>query len=128
MRIGVTYDLRSDYLALGYGEEETAEFDAEETIAAICEALTGLGHQPVRIGGIRPLTEALAAGERWDAVFNICEGLKGVAREAQVPALLEAYRHSLCLLRSADLGADAGQGAWPSGWCAMPACRPPISP
>ena len=91
MRIGVTYDLRSDYLALGLGEEETAEFDAEETIAAVCRALTELGHQPERIGGIRPLTQALAKGVRWDAVFNICEGLKGVAREAQVPALLEAY-------------------------------------
>ena len=43
LRIGVTYDLRSDYLALGYGEEETAEFDAEETIAAICGALAGAG-------------------------------------------------------------------------------------
>jgi D-alanine-D-alanine ligase len=31
------------------------------------------------------------AGRRWDAVFNICEGLKGVSREAQVPALLEAF-------------------------------------
>ena len=91
MQIGVTYDLRSDYRALGYGEEETAEFDAEETIDAICGALTGLGHAPERIGGIRPLVQKLAAGARWDAVFNICEGLKGVAREAQVPALLEAY-------------------------------------
>src|ERR1700733_176625 len=91
MRIGVTYDLRSDYLALGYGEEETAEFDAEETIAAVCDALGGLGQTPIRIGGIRPLAKALVAGERWDAVFNICEGLKGVSREAQVPALLEAY-------------------------------------
>ena len=91
MRIGVTYDLRSDYLALGLGEEETAEFDAEETIAAVCQALAELGHQPERIGGIRPLTQALAKGARWDAVFNICEGLKGVSREAQVPALLEAY-------------------------------------
>jgi D-alanine-D-alanine ligase len=91
MRIGVTYDLRSDYLALGYGEEETAEFDAEETIAAVCEALSGLGHEPVRIGGIRPLARALVDGGRWDAVFNICEGLKGVSREAQVPALLEAF-------------------------------------
>ena len=91
MRIGVTYDLRSDYLALGYSQEETAEFDAEETIAAICEALTGLGHDPIRIGGIRPLTRALAEGQRWDAVYNICEGLKGVSREAQVPALLEAF-------------------------------------
>jgi D-alanine-D-alanine ligase len=91
LRFGVTYDLRSDYRALGYGEEETAEFDAEETIAAICEALAALGHAPERIGGIRALTGQLAQGARWDAVFNICEGLKGVAREAQVPALLEAY-------------------------------------
>src|SRR6201999_3190158 len=91
MLIGVTYDLRSDYLALGYSEEDTAEFDAEETIAAVCDALTGLGHAPIRIGGIKPLTKALAEGQRWDAVFNICEGLKGVSREAQVPALLEAF-------------------------------------
>jgi len=91
MRIGVTYDLRSDYLAQGYGEEETAEFDHEITIAAICEALAKLGHVPVRIGTVRDLAQRLVAGERWDAVFNFCEGLKGVAREAQAPALLEAY-------------------------------------
>lgn len=91
MRVGVTYDLRSDYLALGYGEEDTAEFDSEIAIAAVCEALRGLGYEPVRIGNIRALVERLAAGERWDGVFNLCEGLKGVAREAQVPALLEAY-------------------------------------
>ncbi|GIX47251.1 MAG: D-alanine--D-alanine ligase [Candidatus Tectimicrobiota bacterium] len=30
-------------------------------------------------------------GARWDLVFNIAEGLHGFAREAQVPALLEAY-------------------------------------
>jgi D-alanine-D-alanine ligase len=91
MRIGVTYDLRADYLAMGYGAEETAEFDSEITIAAICEALTCMGHEPVRIGGVRKLAERLVAGERWDAVFNFCEGLKGVSREAQAPALLEAY-------------------------------------
>ena len=91
MRIGVTYDLRADYLAMGLSEEESAEFDAEITIASICQALTGLGHEPMRIGHIRALTQRLAAGERWDAVFNICEGLTGYAREAQVPALLEAY-------------------------------------
>jgi D-alanine-D-alanine ligase len=91
MRIGVTYDLRSDYLAMGMSEEDSAEFDSEITIASICDALRGLGHEPVRIGHIRALTERLVAGERWDAVFNICEGLKGYAREAQVPALLEAY-------------------------------------
>jgi D-alanine-D-alanine ligase len=91
MKIGVTYDLRADYLAQGFTAEDTAEFDAEETIQAICDALAHHGHQPVRIGGIRPLTARLAAGERWDSVFNFCEGLRGVAREAQVPALLEAF-------------------------------------
>jgi D-alanine-D-alanine ligase len=91
MRIGVTYDLRADYLAMGMSEEESAEFDAEVTIAAIVNALAGLGHDPVRIGNVRALTQRLAAGERWDAVFNICEGLSGYGREAQVPGLLDAY-------------------------------------
>jgi D-alanine-D-alanine ligase len=91
MRVGVTYDLRSDYLAQGMGEEETAEFDSEITISAICTALRELGHDPIRIGNVKRLAARLVADERFDCVFNICEGLKGVAREAQVPALLEAY-------------------------------------
>ena len=91
MRIGVTYDRREDYLAQGMSAEDAAEFDPEIAIAAVCDALAGLGHQPVRIGNIKALTEQLAAGERWDAVFNICEGLRGYAREAQAPALLDAY-------------------------------------
>jgi D-alanine-D-alanine ligase len=91
IRIGVTYDLRSDYLAQGMSEEESAEFDSENTITAICGALVALGHDPVPIGNVKALNQRLAGGERWDAVFNICEGLKGYAREAQVPALLEAF-------------------------------------
>jgi D-alanine-D-alanine ligase len=91
LRIGMTYDLRDDYLAAGYGEEETAEFDSRETIAAIERALAAAGVAPEPIGNIRTLAARLAAGERWDFVFNICEGLSGAGREAQVPALLEAY-------------------------------------
>jgi len=91
LRIGVTFDLRSDYLAEGYTEEETAEFDAEVTIQGLCDALSGLGFTPVRIGNVKALIQRLAAGDRWDGVFNFCEGLKGLSREAQVPAILEAY-------------------------------------
>jgi D-alanine-D-alanine ligase len=87
----MTYDLRQDYLAAGYGEEETAEFDSPATIQAIEGALAANGVVPERIGNIRALSALLAAGERWDFVFNICEGLSGAGREAQVPALLEAY-------------------------------------
>lgn len=91
MRIGLTYDLRDDYLAEGYGEEETAEFDQPSTIDALDGALASLGHRVERIGNVRALTRALAAGRRWDLVFNIAEGLEGFGREAQVPALLEAH-------------------------------------
>jgi D-alanine-D-alanine ligase len=91
MRIGFTYDLRSDYLALGYSDEETAEFDKEETIVAIEAELQQLGHQVERIGHVKALVARLSAGERWDLVFNICEGVHGTGREAQVPALLDAY-------------------------------------
>lgn len=91
MNIGISYDLRTDYPELGIDSEQTAEFDVPETIDAIFDALTRLGFSPVRIGGFRKLAARLVEGERFDAVFNICEGLKGHAREAQVPALLEAY-------------------------------------
>jgi D-alanine-D-alanine ligase len=91
MRIGFTYDLRSDYLKMGYSEEETGEFDSDETISIIEETIRGLGHEVIRIGNVFSLTARLATGERWDLVFNITEGLKGRNREAQVPALLEAY-------------------------------------
>jgi D-alanine-D-alanine ligase len=91
MHIGLTYDLRADYLAAGYGDEETAEFDRPETVDAIHAALVELGHQPDRIGSGRQLVNRLAAGDRWELVFNIAEGLHGMAREAQVPALLEMY-------------------------------------
>jgi D-alanine-D-alanine ligase len=92
MRIGVAYDLRADYLAMGLSEEETAEFDSEITIDAICAALAGQGWDVDRIGNVNRLVERLAAGDRWDAVFNFCEGLNGLSREAQVPALLECYK------------------------------------
>jgi len=91
MIVGMTYDLRADYLAAGYGEEETAEFDRPDTIDAIERALHALGHETRRIGNVRGLVEQLAAGQRWDLVFNIAEGLRGVGRESQVPALLDAY-------------------------------------
>ena len=91
MKIGITYDLREDYLIEGYSEEETAEFDRAETIEAIDQTLKELGYRTDRIGHLKSLTRRLAAGDRWDLVFNIAEGLRGFGREAQIPALLDAY-------------------------------------
>jgi len=92
MLIGLTYDLRDEYLRMGYSEEETAEFDREDTVIAIESTLAELGYQTDRIGHILNLVQRLSHGDRWDMVFNIAEGLYGSGREAQVPALLDAYR------------------------------------
>jgi len=91
MKIGLTYDLRAEYIAMGYGEEETAEFDRDETIEELEKAMHALGHGTDRIGSARRLVERLAGGDRWDLVFNIAEGLRGAGREAQVPAILDLY-------------------------------------
>jgi D-alanine-D-alanine ligase len=91
VKIGLTYDLREDYLALGYDEVETAEFDRRDTIDAIKQAMQDLGYRTDCIGNVMSLAQRLVAGDRWDMVFNIAEGLRGFSREAQVPALLEAY-------------------------------------
>lgn len=91
MRVGLTYDLRDDYLAAGFSDEEAGEFDSLVTIEALEGAISRNGHAVERIGSIMALVDALAAGRRWDLIFNIAEGVSGIAREAQVPALLEAY-------------------------------------
>ncbi len=91
MIIGLTYDLRDDYLAAGYGEEETAEFDRADTIDRLEGALRALGYDTDRIGRAQRLIERVAAGDRWDLVFNIAEGVRGYGRESQVPAILDVY-------------------------------------
>ena len=92
MNIGLTYDLRSDYLKQGYTLEETAEFDKESTIEGIEQAIQHTGHQTERIGHAISLMKALVDGKRWDMVFNIAEGLYGEGRESLVPALLDTHK------------------------------------
>lgn len=91
LSIGFVYDSKREYRAEGYSEAEVAEFDSDETIDAIADCLGRFGHRVARIGHGRNLCARLVAGERWDLVFNIAEGLRGRSRESQVPALLELY-------------------------------------
>ncbi|HEV7281079.1 MAG TPA: D-alanine--D-alanine ligase [Pirellulaceae bacterium] len=132
MNIGLTYDLRSEYLAAGYSEIETAEFDREETINFLAQALEALGHRVDRIGHVRQLAARLVGGDRWDFVFNICEGLAGPSREAQVPCLLEAYgvpcvfsdalRMALCLEKGLTKTIAAAAGVPTSPFATVASC------
>jgi len=89
--LGFTYDLKDDYLALGFSEEQVAEFDVPETIDGIYQALVELGFLVDKIGNAKSLIKRIEKGDRWDLVFNICEGVNGIGREAQVPAILDLY-------------------------------------
>ena len=91
MKIGITFDLKDEYLREGFSEEDAAEFDRVDTIEGIEGALQRLGFKTDRIGHARSLLRRLCAGERWDLVFNIAEGMHGLAREAQVPAILDLF-------------------------------------
>ena len=91
MRIGLVYDLRDDYRALGFSEEEVAEFDSVETIDQLAAAIEELACEAVCVGCGQALAARLIAGERYDLVFSIAEGVKGRSREAQVPALCELF-------------------------------------
>jgi len=92
IKVGLTYDLKADYLSLGYTNDEVAEFDSPETIEALDSTISSLGFEVIRIGNIFSLVDFLSTGKRCDLVFNICEGMYGIAREAQVPCLLDAYQ------------------------------------
>lgn len=91
MRIALVYDLRDDYRALGYSEEEVAEFDSVDTIDQLDAALQALGCEVTRIGRGQALAARFVAGERFDLVFSVAEGVTGRSREAQVPALCELF-------------------------------------
>jgi D-alanine-D-alanine ligase len=72
--------------------EDTAEFDKQDTVDALNSALVNMGFETEPIGNCFQLIDALAAGRRWDLVFNIAEGLYGDGRESVVPAILDQYR------------------------------------
>ena len=80
MLIGLTYDLRDDYLKAGFSGEDTAEFDSDEVIQGLEKAIGALGHRTDRIGNVRHLIKRLVQGDSWDLVFNIAEGLRGFGR------------------------------------------------
>jgi D-alanine-D-alanine ligase len=90
MRIGITYDLKSDAPpASDEPDDYQEEFDSPLTIEAIAAVLRSLEHEVVKLGDGRELLERLLS-EPPELIFNIAEG-HGISRsrEARVPAVLE---------------------------------------
>ena len=93
LTIAFVFDYKSPWLALGLSEADASHDTDDHGIPGIASTLEHLGYKVVQVDGIKDLVERLASGEHkeWDLVLNIAEGLHGLAREAQVPCLLEAY-------------------------------------
>lgn len=91
-RAGQAIDPRSanalDTLELA-ADDEFAEWDSEETIAAVAKALSACG-EVIRLEANEDFPERLRR-ERPAIVFNIAEGFRGVNREAHVPAICEFF-------------------------------------
>ncbi len=75
--------------ALAEVDDEYAEWDEEETIAAVEAALSALG-RVVRLEAKPDFPERLRRA-RPDLVFNIAEGSGGPNRESHVPAICEFF-------------------------------------
>lgn len=88
MRIAFTHNLQLDH-----DDESQAEFDRQETVDAICDALRALGHDVTAIdvgrGTVSAITARLEAMKP-DLVFNTAEGTHGRFREAFWPGLFDA--------------------------------------
>ena len=76
-------------LASAAADDEFAEWDSEETIAAVERALSRHG-EVIRLEATEEFPERLRR-ERPDIVFNIAEGWRGVNREGHVPAICEFF-------------------------------------
>ena len=89
MRVGLTYDLKTDYeFKKDDPPDANAEFDHPLTIGVIAKALTSGGYKVKKIGNVNSLIENIGKLDV-DIVFNISEGISGRNRESQVPMLLE---------------------------------------
>lgn len=90
LRIALLYNLASNAPPLiGDAPPDVLdELDHEENVESYAAALRAAGHEVFPMEGDHPLAAKLRR-LRIDIAFNTCEGFRGDAREAQVPALLE---------------------------------------
>ncbi len=81
----------NDNLVQNYPErldDTYAEWDSEETIYAVRDALEAYGHEVTLIEADSDAYEKLKAINP-EFVFNVAEGFKGSSRESQIPSMLE---------------------------------------
>ena len=116
MRVALIHNLKYN-VAVGSEAppDALAEYDTPETVQAIEDALVARGHQVIPLEADETLLDTLRQAAP-DICFNIAEGLRGDARESQVPALLEMlgipYTASRVLAHALSLDKAATKRIW----------------
>lgn len=87
MKVALTYNLKKKDDSKP--QDYFSEFDSEETINAIVEALHKKGHTVELIEAEYPNLVSYFKKNKVDIVFNIAEGKHGKFRESEIPALLD---------------------------------------
>ena len=89
LRIAVLANLRSSIkVAADAPPDALADFDSEETVQGVLDALRAYGHRPFFLEADETFLDTIRM-QRLDFCFNIAEGLRGDSRESHIPALLE---------------------------------------
>jgi len=115
-RVALLYNLKQNVrVGPDAPPDALAEYDSVETAQAIEGALLAGGHQVIPLEADETLLDTLRQVAP-DICFNIAEGLRGDARESQVPALLEMlgipYTGSKVLAHALSLDKAAAKHVW----------------
>jgi D-alanine-D-alanine ligase len=115
-RVGLIVNRKKNVqLDLDAPPDALAEYDSPATVRALESALTSGGHEVIVLEGDETLLDSVRQASP-DICFNIAEGLRGDARESQVPALLEMlgipYTGSKILGHAISLDKAATKRIW----------------
>jgi D-alanine--D-alanine ligase len=133
MLVALTYNLARPSADGSEPPDRQAEYDSEETVDAIGQALESLGHRVLLIEADADAYERFRQA-RPAIVFNISEGLRGESRESHIPAMLEMleipYTGSGVLALGLSLEKAMAKRVWAYHGIATPAFRviPPGAP
>lgn len=99
MNIALAYNVKRHEPSLDPKQEEDIEFDSPFVIHSIAKAIKKAGHSVIKIeANESSFTKLKKDRAKIDLVFNIAEGLRGDARESQIPIFCELlsipYTHS----------------------------------
>jgi D-alanine-D-alanine ligase len=87
-KVALVFNLIRPHMLQNGPLDRIAEYDSQETISALTEALRAGGHDVILLEADESIAEKLRSAHP-EIVFNLAEGIQGESRESHVPAVCE---------------------------------------